>query len=148
MKKRILVCVCILLIVGLCIFALGDVTVTLTGNTAEDGSGDTFDVTFTYKRIDPLLQLIHGTLFLQKQGASTCEEYKFFSDILVPPPNINYKSAKFWGFPSGGPGGIVFGDIYFDRDFKNFIIETDEKVIYAADKAFITYLRGIEGFSI
>ena len=27
-------------------------------------------------------------------------------------------------------------------------LATDEKVIYAADKAFITYLRGIEGFSI
>lgn len=74
MKKRILVCLCILLIAGLCIFALGDVTVTLTGNTAEDGSGKTFDVTFTYKRIDPLLQSMHGTLFLQKQEDLTCEE--------------------------------------------------------------------------
>ncbi len=152
MKKIIFICCLVLSVIIVC-FCFSNYTVNLSGVIIDNETEHNVNITIKDRHINKLLNKISGKVYIQTENDEDdvivyngtgpvfdLEDY-FCTTVQrgflkpIEPPRDDNSAEYIW----------EHGYMYFDNDFKNMVIITSERQIYAADSDFISIVKRASG---
>ena len=130
MKKIIIFCVCIVVLIA--IFIIGNLKDTTVANGTLVDNGETeVTITITRTNFDKLFNRISKEIIVE--GDDILYQYDSDDNRVS-----EYKGIRIAFITRFEKGDIILGNLYFDNEMKNIVIlTTDDEVIYSADEDFI-----------